>query len=101
LARFSLTVLPGEPEVPETVEISYSNADPSKTLEVLVNDVVRATAPVDPSGSLDISIPVSPGQMRNALVDIGGCSAEFSEAGDILCSVRTGLGDKLQLRYQI
>ena len=84
MAEFSLTVLPGPPDVPQSVEISYSGADPAKTFELLVNGVVRFSTPVDPSGSDSASFNIPPGPVRNALADIGSCVAEFSEAGYLL-----------------
>lgn len=96
----TLLVLPGSPETPEFVQIDCSGMDLTKTIELLVNDVVRGSVPVDLVGDATLLYVVPAGPIRNALADITWCDGRFDDEGNILCRVETGQGDSMGLRYQ-
>ncbi len=100
MASPSLTVRPGSPDTPQFVDIDCSGMELSKTLQLLVNDVVRASVPVDLAGGAVLSYVVPAGPVRNALADLVYCSGTFTDAGELLCGIRAGSGDSMALRYQ-
>ena len=104
MARPTLLVRPGSPDTPQFVDIDCSEMDDTKTIEFLVNDVVRGTIPVDLTGLAVLSYIVPPGPVRNALADLGSCSANFSNVvpdGEFFCKITTGLDDSMGLRYKV
>jgi len=98
--RPSLLVRPGSPDTPQFVDIDCSGMDSTKTVELLVNDVVRATVPVDIAGKAILSYIVPAGEIRNALSDLTFCAGQFDDDGNLLCRISTGTGDSMALRYQ-
>lgn len=98
--RPSLLVRPGSPDTPQFVDIDCSGMDLTRTIELLVNDVVRATGPVDVASGAIFSYIVPAGQIRNALLDLTYCDGQFDDEGDLLCRIKIGTGDSMALRYQ-
>lgn len=98
--RPSLKVRPGSPDTPEFVDIDCSGMDLGKTIELLVNDVVVATVPVDVAGAVFFSFLVPVGPVRNALSDLNYCDGQILDNGDVLCRIEIGTGDSMGLRYQ-
>lgn len=101
-AKASLLVRPGSPSVPEFVDIDGSGLDTTKTVELLVNGVVRATVPVDVSGNAVLTFTVPAGPIQTALTDLIWCEclADVKDATLDLCRIETELGDSMALRYQ-
>ena len=100
----NVKVIPGSPEIPQEVEVNCSGLDDTKTLELLINDNVIAKFSVPVGGVINQTFPLSTDQVRNALADIGSCSANFSNVvpdGKYFCYIRTGLDDSMGLRYQV
>ena len=98
--RPSLLVRPGSPDTAEFVDIDCSGMDLTKTIELLVNDEVRASVPVDIAGAAVLSYIVPAGPIRNALSDLTYCDGRFDDDGDLLCRISIGTGDSMALRYQ-
>ena len=107
MAKFLLLVRPGSPEIPEFVDIKCEGMDRKKTLEFLVNGVVRSSNDIDQDGNVDLSFKVDEVARKAELVDLGSCSSivtgEFSGSskGGIFCGSRTGIGDSIGLRYKV
>ena len=102
MANPKMTVLPGSPDVPQFVEIDCSGLDNAKTVQFLVNGQVRGTIPVVANGRAVLSYIVPPGQVRNALADFGHCEINADVTiGNTLARLSTGLGDSIELRYQV
>jgi hypothetical protein len=74
--------------------------DLGRTIQFLVNDVVRGSVPVELTGLAVLTFIVPPGPIRNALSDLNSCEATFTDEGEILCRVETGGGDSMGLRYE-
>ncbi len=94
----SMTVLPGSPDTPETVEIVTAGLDPARTIEFLVNDVVRGTIPVDLVGEALLTFFVPPGPIRNALADLNYADGNVGDFDGILSRVSDG-SNSMELRY--
>ena len=95
----TLLVRPGSPATPQFVDIDCAQMDITRTIQLLVNGVVRLTLPVELTGGAVGSFLVPAGPVRNALRNLNACVAEFTEEGEILCSVSDGDGDSMALRY--
>ena len=99
----SVKVIPESPEIPQELEVNCSGLDDTKTLELLINDNVRAEFPVPVGGVINQTFPLSTGQLRNALLDIDSVSSkivDFSGFTGLICGIRTGLGDSIKVRYK-
>lgn len=101
MAEFArLKVLPGSPDTPQSVEVDCSGMDFGRTVQLLVNDVVRASVPVEIAGGATLIFLVSPGPIRNALADLNACEGLNTKGEASLCRIETGDGDSMALRYQ-
>ena len=99
VAHLSLLVRPGSPDVPEFVDIECSGVNPDKSIQFLVNGIVRATVDVDTEGSVSFSFTVPVGEIQDALADLNFCADVFTLSEDVSCRVKTGTGDSMELRY--
>ena len=100
----SLTIRPGSPDTPEFVDIDCSGLDDTKTIELVINGIVRATIPVDITGNVILSYVVPAGSIRNALLDINYASGNMAivNSNGIISGIKTNDGDdSLILRYQL
>lgn len=100
MAKFSLFVRPGSPDVPEFVDIKCSGMDSTKTIEFIINDVVRDSGKVDRNGNVDLTYTASDVDRKAELVDLNSCSGQVLEIKETFCRIKTGLGDSMELRYQ-
>lgn len=94
----SMTVLPGSPDTPQFVEIVTAGLDSARTIEFLVNDVVRGTIPVDLIGEALLTFLVPPGQIRNALSDLNFADGRIGDFDGTLSRVSDG-SNSMELRY--
>lgn len=93
-----LDVQPGRPDVPQTVVISGSGLDNTKSVQLLVDGAVEATFMVVPTGLVVGAFPV-PARLRDALFDIGGFGAEIKTGvRRVLAGIGVGTGSSA-LRY--
>lgn len=99
-AHPSLLVRPGSPDTPQFVDIDCTGMDLGRTIEFVVNDVLRATVPVGLAGSAQLTYIVPPGPIRNALADLTYCDGQFDDEGNVLCRIEISTGDSMELRYQ-
>ena len=100
VARPSLLVRPGSPDTPQFVDIDCSGMDTTKSIELVVNDILSATVPVELAGTAQLTYIVPAGPIRNALADLNYCDGQIDVEGAVLCLVATNLGDSMALRYQ-
>lgn len=91
--------------IPGFVDVSAAGLDPDKDVELLINGTLRRAMTLSASGGLESTLTVSAGVVRDALVDIGECfaSGDLAEArtrNRVICSVKIGTDDSIQLRYK-
>lgn len=94
----SMTVLPGSPDTPQFVEIVTEGLDPARSIEFLINGVVRGTIPVEIVGEALLTYIVPPGPIRNALADLNYADGVVGSFDGILSRVGDGL-NSMELRY--
>lgn len=100
-AQSSIVVLPTTDVLPETIDISCSGLDNTKEIELLINEVVRHTVAVDSEGNVNSSYNIPVGPIQDSLIDMGAASSTLQNKNIIiLCDIKTGLNDSMQLRYK-
>ena len=94
----TMTVLPGSPDTPSTVEIVTAGLDDTRSIEFLVNGIVRGTIPVSLAGEALLTYIVPAGPIRNALADLNSAGGNAKALDGVLCSVGDG-SNSMELRY--
>ncbi len=96
-----LIVLPGSPDLPETVTILCTGIDPNRDVEFLTNGVVHSTMTAWDDGRIDTEVELS-AAMQVDLADIGSASVKMVVGHSIQSTiVKSGTGeDSIELRYK-
>ena len=79
VARVSVTVLPGSPELPESVEIVCSGLVGGARVGLLVDGVIVETFTAKRSGELTAGFRVTTAELKAALANMGGAGASMKE----------------------
>lgn len=98
----SLLRRPEPPDIATFVDIDCNGLDPSKTVQLLINGVVRGSIPLDVVGDGLLSYTVPAGPIRNALADLRWCNGQGIlnvGPGERLSYVEVDTGDSMELRY--
>lgn len=99
----SVTVVPGPPDIPVTLQIECRGLGRDKEIELVINDGLRGEAIVPVDGDVSRAVALTLAD-KTSLLDIAQVSATIKDdqrAGATLCRMKTALGDSLAIRYKV
>lgn len=96
----SLTVLPGSPALPASIQVTCEGLDPARGIELLIGRLPVALMAIESDGSVNFSYTIPVGDERDQVMDLTSCTATgIVEHRDILCGIRSGSGNDMGLQY--
>lgn len=97
----SLTVVPGSPALPSSIDVVCQGLRPAGSLELLIGRIPVSVIVIEADGSVDYTYSIVADDERGKIEDLSSCQeiGEVDAGRGVLCGMLSGEGNDMSLRY--